>query len=693
MDALIWSETSLDPTTFPNSSENHYEGVCWQETYLLVTGCVIAAWLFILVYITLQPNVDFHEKWNSISIWTIGAISCFDICSDSAFAFYANDNDAEGYFNAILAILFISFSHFIITMIMNMPILLQEPLVTVWKSNTTGNLFTLIALFFMSCFSPVYFDLLLTSQIDFPIFPPHRRFMLTSKLLHVLFQNVPSMIVVTVYLTSVDVNALALASIISSILTAFILLFTVWQDMQACLQHKELHHVQICNILKKKTLPKTYQLPTRRKLTVEVQQLAPDNATVKVWYTSENKEDFELHVCIYTYNLMNKKEKETMKRMINRGLRLMHMRIENTLSVLPAVFDSMTHTQELTHSDTSWMNIETPTVVLQPSVSPRKLLPNGSSANFESAYLNNENESWFCPPHLPLEAQITGGSIMIEFFEDQDIELNLSMTCIGKGAFGKVYIGLFRGAKCASKQTKGIENYEKENELFKKVSMHPNVCRYYGVCECGADVFIVMDYYEHGSLHDVIKKEAFTMTEKTLFCLDLAKGLWHLHCEKVLHGDLALRNVLVCKVKKIAVIADFGQSCRYPCTEEKKLISVRWASPELLCTNKYSHESDVWALGVTFWEIFTDGEKPYKNMKNAAVISRLQCGTLRPTCDPEWPISPVLQQIFEPNKKTEICGAWLHQTLQGVIEEGRLRALTKLDAEQIPRAIMSTKSL
>ena len=49
------------------------------------------------------------------------------------------------------------------------------------------------------------------------------------------------------------------------------------------------------------------------------------------------------------------------------------------------------------------------------------------------------------------------------------------------------------------------------------------------------------------------------------------------------------------------------------------MIPVRWMAPETLrysCKMKFTVASDVWAYGVTIWEVFTFGELPYFLLSN-----------------------------------------------------------------------------
>jgi len=82
----------------------------------------------------------------------------------------------------------------------------------------------------------------------------------------------------------------------------------------------------------------------------------------------------------------------------------------------------------------------------------------------------------------------------------------------------------------------------------------------------------------------------------------------------MLHRDLAARNFLVDDLLRIK-LADFGRArlvsddyYQAPGTEK---ICIKWASPEVLIYSHYSTKSDVWALGIVFWEVFSKGARPF----------------------------------------------------------------------------------
>eukprot|EP00127_Corallochytrium_limacisporum_P004888 Clim_evm32s191 gene=Clim_evmTU32s191 len=217
---------------------------------------------------------------------------------------------------------------------------------------------------------------------------------------------------------------------------------------------------------------------------------------------------------------------------------------------------------------------------------------------------------------------------------------------LGSGAFGDVWQGRWMGfgygdeplpvaiktLQQDSDDEKRIAFFE-EAELMKRFS-HPNIVQLFGVSTLVEPQMIVTELLEKGSLSDVLKTDSANLSVSRLMCmaLEIAQGMSYLESQSFVHRDLAARNILVGE-GYICKVADFGLS---RVMEDDQYITrggqipVRWTAPEALKYRRFSSATDVWSFGVLLWEMYSYGERPYKDMRNEEVVAAIDSGYALP---------------------------------------------------------------
>ena len=135
--------------------------------------------------------------------------------------------------------------------------------------------------------------------------------------------------------------------------------------------------------------------------------------------------------------------------------------------------------------------------------------------------------------------------------------------------------------------------------------------------------------------------------------LQVATGMEFLSKKKIIHRDIAARNILV-NEDYIAKIMDFGLSRDVSSKDYYKAkhaaVPIKWLAPEALLKGHFTTQSDVWAYGVLMWEIMTLGANPYPSVPMENLYQLLKDGH-RMECPDECPaeVYQIMRECWHSN--------------------------------------------
>lgn len=192
---------------------------------------------------------------------------------------------------------------------------------------------------------------------------------------------------------------------------------------------------------------------------------------------------------------------------------------------------------------------------------------------------------------------------------------------LGAGAFKSVYRAYRDNAEGESTTVAlGFPHQQDEegiNELVKEYSVtsrfiHPNVLQVHGVEQFEGVTFLVMEFVPGESLRAQLRQRGFLPQEEALRCVGLVcEALSYAHSARVLHRDVKPENILIAP-NGTPKLLDFGVARLLARTSQKastNIGTVEYMAPEQL-RGAAGTNADLWALGVTFYELLT-GRRPF----------------------------------------------------------------------------------
>ncbi len=209
---------------------------------------------------------------------------------------------------------------------------------------------------------------------------------------------------------------------------------------------------------------------------------------------------------------------------------------------------------------------------------------------------------------------------------------------IGKGGMGEVYraddlrlgqpVALKFLPESVAQDAARLAQFHQEVRSARQVS-HPNVCRVYDIGEVDGLTFLSMEYVAGEDLASLSKRIGRLSPDKALdLSRQLCAGLAAAHDRTVLHRDLKPANLMLDENGQLR-ITDFGLA-GLAGEVGPRAGTPAYMAPEQLTGQPATIQSDIYALGLVMYELFT-GQRPFDFRSIAELMQRHDEGVPPPS--------------------------------------------------------------
>ncbi len=181
---------------------------------------------------------------------------------------------------------------------------------------------------------------------------------------------------------------------------------------------------------------------------------------------------------------------------------------------------------------------------------------------------------------------------------------------------------------------------------------HPQIAAVYDVGEYDGADYIVMELVEGESLAARLRAGALPLRQATAIALQVAEAVEEAHEHGVIHRDLKPANVMITP-KGNAKVLDFGVAkmlapdagATASLAQTGTLVGTPlYMSPEQALGRKVDARTDLWSLGVLFYESLT-GQPPFHGDSSIAVLHAITKEPTPPLLEVRPPVPPLAEHI------------------------------------------------
>ena len=216
---------------------------------------------------------------------------------------------------------------------------------------------------------------------------------------------------------------------------------------------------------------------------------------------------------------------------------------------------------------------------------------------------------------------------------------------LGEGGMGTVYLAddTNLNRKVALKMLPAdmasdperLRRFQREAKAVAAMN-HPSIVTIYSVEESDQGHFITMEHVQGKSLDNLITGQGLALDRFFTVAVPLADALNAAHQQGITHRDLKPANIMVTGEGRVKVL-DFGlaklqasgleteatEIATMALTREGMVMgTVPYMSPEQVQSKPVDHRTDIFSLGIVFYEMAT-GKKPFQGDSSADLISSI----------------------------------------------------------------------
>jgi serine/threonine-protein kinase len=188
-----------------------------------------------------------------------------------------------------------------------------------------------------------------------------------------------------------------------------------------------------------------------------------------------------------------------------------------------------------------------------------------------------------------------------------------------------------------------LAQFHNEVRTARQIS-HPNICRVYDIGEVGGQLYLSMEYVDGEDLATSLRRIGRFPEDKAVeIARQLCAGLAAAHERGVLHRDLKPANVMLDGAGKVRVM-DFGLAAAGPVTDVRAGTPA-YMAPEQLRGREVTARSDIFALGLVLYELFT-GRRAFTAQTIADLLTQHDARAATPPSTVVSALDPAIERAI-----------------------------------------------